>query len=211
MNGSCPRWFPLAIVSIMAGAVFFSACSPLAAPTPTPTPGPLDAVKAYEKAFNAHDLSGLMALHADKVDFRKPEWGENHYGYEKVKNAYGVYFAINTVIHLSGCQVEKDGVTCQLTFTEDITRAAGVTDYPLKAVFRFDGEKIKEVVWNDPDVTSKANYVWNQYERDFLTWWHKTYPDEYVTMFQSLNAFWVTENGPITENRLKEYIAQLKK
>jgi hypothetical protein len=208
MKSPFTRRFCLAAAMFAVGHILLSACSPAATPPPTPTPGPLDIVKAYETAFNKHDLTNLMALQTETVVFRKPEWNEDHLSYDQVKHAYGFYFGANTEIHLSGCQAENGTVTCQIAYAEDCLRTSGSKEYTLNAVFTFEAGKIKSVVWNDPATDSKAFKDWGKFEEDFFGWYFKTYPDQYQVM---INNFWQPENGPIFAQRCKEYGATLKK
>jgi hypothetical protein len=205
------RSLRLAAALLVAGAVFLSSCGLSATALPTLTPGPQDFVKSYESAFNNKDLEGLMALHSDQIQFSLPEWETSFGTYEAVKNAYGLYFAVNTEIHLSACQMENESVKCQLTYAEDILRASGLKDYAINAVFTFEAGKIKSIIWNDPNTSSQAYQDLDKFEDNFFDWWRKTYPEQANQILVSIPAFYLPENGPILEQRLKEYTETLKK
>jgi hypothetical protein len=73
MNTKRINWAGYIIILLMVGSMLASACSSNT-PKPTPTPGPLDFVKAYENAFNQHDLDAIKALFGPNIMFDMAGW-----------------------------------------------------------------------------------------------------------------------------------------
>jgi hypothetical protein len=200
----------LHLVVLICTLLTLAACGLAAAPTITPTPSPLDLVKKYEVAVNNHDLNGLMSLLSDSTAFNIVEWDDNFNTRKDVENGYGFYFGVHLKIHLSDCKADNDVITCQVTYTEDCLRSAGVKEATFKGIFKVESGKIKQITWRDSMANSPTLQTYGAFEKKFFTWYGTTYPDEWKKMTTSAAAFWQTENGPIYDKRCLEYAATQK-
>jgi hypothetical protein len=216
MNRQISRWFCFATVVSAVGVILVTACSPAAltqvppTPTqvlPTPTMGPVDVVKAYEDAFNRHDVQGTMAWLTEDVSFLVPSWGNMELKTRQdVQKLHEFYLAGPIEVHYTDCQTSANTVTCKTTYAEACSRAFGINVVPGVAVFTMLNDKIQTIKW---DLTSDESNQYSENFDKFFSWWEKTYPDEFK--WSQTDDNWLTkENGAILAKRCQEYGATIK-
>ncbi len=164
---------------LVAGLGLVSACSPAApkVPTPTPTLGPLDIVKAYEEAFNKHDIAATMALLTEEFTLRRPRDGDSYMGKDSVQEFIENWFGSNGEVHFTDCTNSADKVTCKLAAEEDCTRSFGMDAYHWDASFKIVGDKIGEMTWDHDNPDDYKQYVGTVNKA--LAWFEESHPDEY--------------------------------
>ena len=136
----------------LATILIASACSPAATPSPTaipatPTPDPIGLVKAYEEAFNRHDLDAVMALFADDAATQNVWFvGSSVISKPDISLQHDYSFGRNHTIQNSECSMDNDTVTCQAVTWDDCTKAAGLDGLHYKSVkYVFEDKKINKV------------------------------------------------------------------
>jgi hypothetical protein len=182
--------------------------SPPATPTsppPTPTMGPVDVVKAYEDAWNRHDVPGAMAWLTEDVSFSQKDLWELT-TQQDVQKGHEFFLALPVEVHYTDCQTSADTVTCKMTYADACTQAFGMNAAPGETVLTIVNNKIKMIKWT-MDPAADAQY-WANFDK-FMSWFEKTYPDEYK--WTQTDDNWLTkENGAILAKRFQEYGATLK-
>ncbi len=161
------------VTFILLLAAVLSACAPAATPTPvapTPTPVPptptvapltptptvdlLGRVKAFQDAFNKHDIEGVLALFDDP-----PLWSLEQFralSKQAVRNQVEYYSQLHLHVEFSDCTQSDDWVSCKLTTTDDCDLARG---YHWDAKFGFGNDKIDSFngVISSEDATAGKN------------------------------------------------------
>ena len=176
-------------------------------PPPTPTMGPVDVVKAYEDAWNRHDVPGANAWLTEDVSFLVPSWGNMELKTRQdVQKVHEFYFAGPVEVHYTDCQTSADTVTCKMTFAEACSRAFGINVIPGVAVFTMLNDKIQTIKWDHTsDELNQFSAGWDK----FTSWFEKTYSSEWTSITTDDN--WLTkETGAILAKRCPEYGATLK-
>ena len=190
----------LAIVLWVALSFLVSACAPAAttAPTETPlptaipiptktptamlaltqTPDPLDLVKAFEDAFNRHDLEATMGLMTVDMLFYWTDWIQTTSREETQALINEYFFGENSTFTHTDCSTAGDTVTCKAIMSNDFTKAAGVNDYHFdQADFTFRENKIRKIFYYKDQVDDNTKI--NEFASGFFSWLEKNYPSEY--------------------------------
>ena len=131
------------------------------------SPDLMDLIKAYEKAYNNHDLEGLMSLYTEEVRF-EVIGSFVKYGKEEVRKLTEYDFAVNVHMDISDIRIDWDTVIFRLTESNDWFRLAGVDELvyePNKVVFK-DGliKEIKSEITKDSAIA--LGKAWN----DLMGW-----------------------------------------
>jgi len=129
-------------VILLIAFIFLTAgCSSAAKPQPTPTPDLVGQVKAFEDAFNRHDVDGATAMFADNA------WYLGSYPTQQIHDNFVYSAAMNTESHFSDCVQAQDTVARKSAINSDeCTKLAGLQGVPDKdVVFTFQNGKISRV------------------------------------------------------------------
>ncbi len=205
MNGQRIKSVVLAIVLWVALSILASACGPAAPPAPTATPSPVDLVKAYEDAFNRHDMEGVMGLLSENIKFHMSSYySSNRDTMQSLLKE--VYFGFNSEIRHIDCTTSEYSVTCKSVFNADWVKAAEVNEQHFgKAVFTFHENKIGGIEYGLENADERAKF--DNFFISFFEWFEKKYPDEYE---KYANDHLLPGFGQTVNMRIQEYAASLK-
>lgn len=113
-------------------------------PTPAPTPDLISLVKAYEDAFNAHDLEATVAMFTETAVFQGDWIVAIFKGDIQAQHDYS--FGLNQEIRNSECTIGNDAVTCKAVIKDDCVTAAGFDGANLSSIdYIFENRKIHKV------------------------------------------------------------------
>ena len=199
----------LVFAVLIAGSILPGACAPAAPATPTvvPTLGPLDLVKAFETAFNQHDLEAAMGLMTEGVIYRWGGWGTS-WGYDDTQTFLkNWFFGLNSEVHFTDCTPDAMQVTCKSVYVTNWGTAAGLSDgYHFdQSVFSFEDNKISKIE-DGFDRTEESAQISN-FSNAFWSWLYKNYPDEYE---KYINDTIADGAGELYTKRTQEFAATLK-
>jgi len=131
------------------------------------SPNLMDLIKAYEKAYNEHDLEGVMSLYAEDVRF-EAIGSFVKAGKEEVRKLTEYDFAVNVQMDISNIKVVGDTIIFRLTESNDWFRLAGIDELvyePNKVVFK-DG-LIKEI---RSEITKESAMDFGKVWKDLKGW-----------------------------------------
>jgi hypothetical protein len=126
--------------------------------TPIPTPDQVGQVKAFEDAYNRHDVDGALAMFADKA------WYFQFFPNQQIRDYFVYSKAMSAESHFSDCAWAKDTVTCKSSiYSDTCTKLAGLQGIPDKdVVFTFKDGKISKVSSASME-SAEINIIWNFY------------------------------------------------
>jgi hypothetical protein len=208
MNAQRTSSVIFAIVLLIVVGILVNACStatPLA-PTLTPTMSPVDLVKAYDDAYNHHDIVAVMGLMTEDVSL---ELGQHYYAWtRKETQAFleNYLFGLNSEVHHTDCSPSGDQVSCRAVFIDDWWLATGLTGYHFAiADFTLQENKIKKITYGNDQPSDLMTII--NWSDKFEEWLLKNYPSEYDKLNSDLAA---SGEGQSISKRIKEYTATLK-
>jgi hypothetical protein len=227
MNGQRTSSVVFAILVLMAGVILVSACNsatPVAptptlvpptataeaatpTPKPTPTMGPVDLVKAYEDAFNRHDLTAAMGMLADNIIF---EWSHFYTAVTRKETQAlleNYYFGLNSKVQHTNCKVDGDQVFCKAIYSDDeFGQAAGLKGYHFGyADFTIQENKIRKITYGG-DQAEDAKIL-DEWVNKFWPWLYTTYRSDSDLLLKDPIP---PGAGEILSRRAKEFAATLE-
>jgi hypothetical protein len=203
--------FKLTIVVLTTVSLLAGGCSPATPTQPpptatqppaTPTTGPLDLVKAYEEAFNRHDVEAVMALVSDNIWIDLVNWpSDQSHSRQESHDLLESWFALNVEFHHTDCKTTGSSVVgCKAVASLDCSKAAGMSGINFLAVtFDLHNSKIDQITLQmQPDDENTYSSFLNNMEQ----WANRVHPEEMkkVTVTNG-------EMGAIYGGLCKEYAA----
>lgn len=146
------------IVLLITLILLTTGCSSATKVVPTPTPDPVGQVKAFEDAYNRHDVDGALAMFAENA------WYFQYFPNQQIRDYFAYSKAMSAESHFSDCAPAQDTVTCKSsTYSDTCTKLAGVRGMPDKnIVFTFKDGKISKVS-SASEESAEAYNVYNFY------------------------------------------------
>lgn len=162
---------------------------------------PEDRVKAFEKAYNNHEVDKVMSLYADDASIEIV-------GYFVVRGEKEIRdmteYDITQNIHLSynECITKDDTVICNESVTNDFIKFADIKDANYSTKFIFSDGLIKQIISKPTPQTYKA---WNQVLKPHLEWLSKERPQQLQEMMPEGKFIMNAENAKKQIPLLKEW------
>jgi hypothetical protein len=153
---------------------------PAGVPSTTPSPAApaadlLGLVKAFEDAYNRHDVDATAGLLGRSACM---DWGAGpKCGRSEVKNELRYDGALNSELEISDCRVEGDRVTCRATERNDCLAARGLNGtHDASVDFTIQDGKITYVTATKPPEDAQRDLL---FFISLTGWAHRARPSEY--------------------------------
>jgi len=209
MNIKLNKYVAAIIGILLAITVIASGCSPAAtlSPTaipPTPTPDLIGLVKAYEDAFNRHDLEATMALFVDNATYKLGEWYTSVIK-QLTSDYHNTLFGLNSVIQNTECTTLNATVSCKVVLHHDCTEAAGMDGDHYTSDYIIENGKIGS--FHALELPEDYRALNNLYD-PMITWAAKNNPEEWKKIW-GLNGSLIYnfETGKIWAKGCRDYAA----
>ena len=193
-------------LTVLSLVLLLPACAP-AAPASKPNMTQAELVKAYETAFNNHDVDGTLALMAGNPHIQDEIYGVNIDGQRQAQGFFDYLFTLNANMKISDCENTSEAtVVCKTTYNDDCTRAACMEDYRRDLQFNFLGQAIQRLAWTndaEQDLQKYCDFM-DQYE----PWLKTAYPDEFDQVMNE--PYFDHTLGEINSQRCQEFAAASK-
>ncbi|UCB51618.1 MAG: nuclear transport factor 2 family protein [Candidatus Zixiibacteriota bacterium] len=162
---------------------------------------PLDVVKAYQHAYNSHDLGQLLPLIAEEATFQVP----GHFdlkGKNDIRLVAEYDFALNIQMTLDRLTARGDTVYCELVETNDWLEAAGIDEAYYKGKFVIGKGLIRHIRGEATRETQKA---FQDVLNPLLEWASEERPEQLAQMMQEGKFVYNAENAKKSLALLKEW------
>lgn len=164
-------------------AVVIASCSP--------EPTPVDLVRAYQNAYNSHDLEKLLSLFAEDATFEVV--GQFVFkGKENVRRVAEHDFALNIHMSIRGPTIKGDTIFCGLTETNDWLKTAGIGEAHYTGWFVFEAGLIKLIRGQSTPETDKA---FSEVLNPLIEWASKERPEQLAEMMPEGKFVYNAENA----------------
>jgi hypothetical protein len=192
----------LAIAWLIAASMVVASCNSILplAPTQTPTTRPETLVKAYEDAFNQHDLAAVMDLLSEKVSINLVGWTDQARSGQEARDLNGMWFAMNFEMHYSNCKTTGTMVYCNAVASVDCSKAAGMNGINFSnASFEINNNKIDQIVMQ---MQADDEKTYRSFLNHMEQWMNEVQPGE-LEKTDIINQ----ESGTIYSSLCREYAA----
>jgi hypothetical protein len=179
----------------------FSLLILLAATIISCSPKPVDLVKAYQGAYNSHDLDGLMSLFTDDAAFEVVGQFVLK-GKEDVRRVAEYDSALNIHMTISQFTTRGDTVWCHLAETNDWLKTAGIGEATYSAMFVIEDGLIKLI---RGESTPEIDKALNQVLEPLLEWASKERPEQLAEMTPEGKFAYNAENAKKSLALLREW------
>jgi len=164
-------------------AVVIASCSP--------KPSPVDLVKAYQNAYNSHDLERLVSLFAEDATFEVV--GQFVFkGKEDIRRVAEHDFALNIHISIGGPSIKGDTIFCGLIETNDWLKTAGIVEARYTGWFVFEGGLIKLI---EGKATPETDTAFSQVLNPLMEWASQERPEQLAQMMPEGKFVYNAENA----------------
>lgn len=165
------------------------------------SPKPVDLVKAYQRAYNSHDLDGLISLFADDATFEVVGQFVLK-GKEDIRHMAEYDFTLHIHMTVNRFTTRGDTVFCELIEINDWLEVAGIEEALYTARFVFDDGLIKLIRGKSSPQTEKA---FNQVLKPLLEWASKERLEQLAEMMPEGKFVYNAENAKKSLVLLREW------
>ncbi len=155
------------------------------------SPKPLDLVRAYEHAYNSHDLDELLPLYAEDAVFEvKGQFVLK--GKEEIRRIAEYGFALHIHMTIDSLTSKGDTVFCELIQMNDWLEATGIDEAFYTGRFVFQKGLIKHIKGTPTPETEKA---FQEVLIPLLEWASKERPEQLAEMMPEGKFVYNAENA----------------
>ncbi|MCK4329991.1 nuclear transport factor 2 family protein [candidate division WOR-3 bacterium] len=161
-------------------------------------------VKAFEKAYNSHDLERIMSLYAENATFEAVGQFVLK-GKEQIRDLTEYDIALNIHMSISECIAKGDTVICKLAETNDWFKTAGIKETYYSTKFVFSDGLIKLLRAN---ATPETNQAFSQVLNPLTEWASKERPQQLAEMMPAGRFVYNAENAKKALALLQEWLEE---
>jgi hypothetical protein len=167
----------------------------------SPKPSPVDLVRAYQSAYNSHDLERLLSLFAEDATFEVV--GQFVFkGKEDIRRVAEYDFALNIHMRISGPTIKGDTIFCGLIETNDWLKTAGIGEAHYAARFVVEGGLVKVI---EGKALPETDTAFSQVLNPLLEWASKQRPEQLAQMMPEGEFVYNAENAKKSLALLREW------
>jgi len=157
----------------------------------SPKSSPVDLVRAYQSAYNSHDLERLLSLFAEDATFEVV--GQFVFkGKQAVRRVAEYDFALNIHMNIIGPTIKGDTIFCGLIETNDWLKTAGIGEARYTGWFVFEGGLIKLI---EGKALPETDTAFSQVLNPLIEWASKERPEQLAQMMPEGKFVYNAENA----------------
>jgi hypothetical protein len=165
------------------------------------SPKPLDVVKAYQHAYNSHDLGEVLPLLTEDATFQVPGLFDLE-GKRDIRLAAEYDFALHIHMTLDRFSTKRDTVFCELIEMNDWLEAAGIDEAYYEGKFVIGRGLIKHISAVATPETEKA---FQDVLNPLLEWASKERPEQLAQMMPEGKFIYNADSAKRSLALLKEW------